>query len=285
MALDGLRSVVRRTVDTLTATPAITPASPGVSGVSGDPFEPPPARASARAEGGESPRAGDDPTFPCPTCARPLGRGTGRCGGCGTRLILDVPASRATVIAGAGLAVGVLVGGLGMAVFLPRGVAAPAASTAPARAGATGAAIAVTVPSAVGAALRGTTALNGRLAAEAAPLARAVAAKRFPTADVVRILRRMGVDVRAGSGMVPALGGWPDAAGHQAALEAFYAELADEIERGLAASVNSGGSYKAAARVVLATLARVPGLDADARALADAAGMDMPVVPIPETLR
>lgn len=62
------------------------------------------------------------------------------------------------------------------------------------------------------------------------------------------------------------------------------AELAAEIDRALAASVNSAGLYKRAARRVLATLARMPALDADARTLADTAGMEMPVVVIPDTL-
>ena len=194
--------------------------------------------------------------------------------------------SRASVLAGAGLMVGLLVGGLGMAVLLPRNGAAPAASAVAGGPVATGAAlVGATVPSSAGAALRGTTALNGRLAAEAQPLAEAVGAKSFPTADVVRILRRMGNDVRAGSGMVPSLGGWPEAARQQAALSVFYAELASEIERALAASVTSRGTYKAAAKKVLATLGRVPGLDADARVLADMAGMEMPLVTIPDVLR
>jgi hypothetical protein len=85
--------------------------------------------------------------------------------------------------------------------------------------------------------------------------------------------------------MVPSLGGWPEAAGQQAALSAFYAELASEIEGALAASVTSRGTYKAAAKNVLAKLGRLPGLDADARVLADMAGMELPVVTIPDVLR
>jgi hypothetical protein len=285
MALDGLRSAVRRIADTLTATPAITPAWPD-AGSSGAAAAQSPGSPPAYADGNEVRPSGQDPFFPCPTCARPLGRGTGRCSGCGTRLVLDVPMSRASVLAGAGLVVGLLVGGLGMALLLPRNAAAPDASTVAGGPAATGATLlGVTVSSSAGAALRGTTELNGRLAAEAQPLAGAVRAKSFPTADVVRILRRMRNDVRAGSGMVPALGGWPEAGGQQAALSAFYAELTGEIDLALAASVTSRGTYKAAAKKVLTTLSRVPGLDADARVLADAAGMKMPVVTIPDVLR
>ncbi len=194
--------------------------------------------------------------------------------------------ARASILAGAGLVVGLLVGGLGMALLLPRDSSLPAVSAASGGPGSTGAAaIGVTVPASAGAALRGTTALNGRLAAEAEPLARAVAAKPFHTSDVIRVLRRMGNDVRAASRMVAALGAWSQAAGQQAALSAFYAELGEEIEGALAASVNSKGAYKAAAKKVIATLADVPGLDLDARVLADAAGLALPVVTIPEALR
>jgi CTP:molybdopterin cytidylyltransferase MocA len=94
----------------------------------------------------------------------------------------------------------------------------------------------------------------------------------------------MSADVSAGAGMVPTLAGWPAAGPHQVALKAFYADLANEIDRGLSASVNSAGQYKKAAKGVLATLSRMPALDADARTLAGTAGMEMPVVVIPDTL-
>ena len=294
MALAGLRSVVSRTVDTLTATPEIAPpfsgarmpgAAAGLPGAARMPGAAASLPAAAGLPGAAAAGAsGPGRVHPCPTCSRPLGRGTRRCDCCGTRLVLDVPATRASVLAGAGLALGLIAGGLGATVFLPRDPA-PAASAAVTGSGATGAGvIGVTVTASAGAALRGTTALNGRLASEAASLADAVAAKSFPTADVVRILRRMSADVSAGARMVPALDGWPAAAPHQVALTAFYADLASEIGQGLAASVNSAGQYKKAARRVLATLARMPALDADARTLADTAGMEMPVVVIPDTL-
>lgn len=284
MAPDGSRSTVRRIVDALTATPATRPPWSGLAVPTGaaipagiaDPADP------------AGPRPGSivvvGPSFPCPSCTRPLARGSRHCGGCGALLVFGVRASRAGTLAGAGLVVGLIVGGLGVTVFLPRD-AAPAASAAVTGPGASGAGvIGVTVTASAGAALRGTAALNGRLAAEAESLADAVAAKSFPTADVVRILRRMSADVSAGAGMVSALAGWPAAGPHQVALNTFYADLANEIDRGLAASVNSAGPYKKAAKAVLATLARMPALDADARALADTAGMEMPVVVIPDIL-
>ena len=284
MAPDGSRSTVRRIIDALTATPATPPPWSGTAMPPGAPgpasVEDPLGAAGSRPDS----IVVVGPSFPCPSCTRPLVRGSRHCAGCGALLVFEVRASRAGAIAGTGLLVGLIVGGLGATVFLPRD-AAPAASAAVAGPGASGdAVIGVTVTGSAGAALRGTTALNGRLAAEAGSLADAVAAKSFPTADVVRILRRMSADVNAGAGMVPALEGWPAASQHQVALEEFYADLADEIDRGLAASVNSAGQYKKAARGVLAALSRMPALDAAARTLADTAGMEMPVVVIPDTL-
>lgn len=293
MAPDGSRSTVRRIIDAFTATPAtpppwsataMAPGAPGPAGIA-DPADP--AGIANFMDPAGSPPGSIvvvGPSFPCPSCTRPLARGSRHCGGCGALLVLGVRASSAGTLAGAGLVVGLLVGGLGVMVLLPRD-AVPAASAAVTVSGAPGAGvIGVTVTASAGAAMRGTTALNGRLAAEAESLAAAIGSRSFPTADVVRILRRMSADVGAGSGMVSALAGWPAAGPHQVALEAFYADLAYEIERGLAASVNSAGQYKKAAKAVLATLARMPGLDADARAMADSAGMEMPVVVIPDIL-
>src|SRR6187401_2853158 len=114
------------------------------------------------------------------------------------------------------------------------------------------------------AAIRGTTAINGRLAAEAGPLSKALDGKPFNTAAVVKVLRRMAIDTRAGAGMLKAMAVWPEAAGQQAALQAFYEDLGRRIDNGLAASVNSAGSYKKAAKGIVAALKDVPGLDADA---------------------
>jgi len=132
------------------------------------------------------------------------------------------------------------------------------------------------------AALRGTTTLNGRLVAEAGPLARAVAAKSFPVSDVVKVLRRMSADTRAAAAMVKALDGWPAAGTQQAALAAFYAELGSEIDGALAASSRSVAAYKTATRQVVATLAKVAELDAASRSLAADVGLSLPVIVLPE---
>ena len=79
-------------------------------------------------------------------------------------------------------------------------------------------------------ALRGTTALNGRLADEATALRKALDAKKFRTGDVQKVLRRMAIDARAGVGMLGSLATWPEAAGQQAALQVFYADLQRQID-------------------------------------------------------
>jgi hypothetical protein len=135
------------------------------------------------------------------------------------------------------------------------------------------------------AAIRGTTAINGRLAAEAGPLSKALAAKPFNTNGVVKVLRRMAIDTRAGAGMLKAMALWPEAAGQQAALQAFYEDLGRRIDTGLSASVNSAGSYKKAAKGIVTALKDVPGLDADARALAALGGLELPAVTMPEAIR
>ncbi|HEX5826683.1 MAG TPA: zinc ribbon domain-containing protein [Candidatus Limnocylindrales bacterium] len=230
----------------------------------------------------------DAAAYACPSCGRTLSRGTRTCDGCGQWLLLDVPMRRAGMLAGGGAVAGVLVTLLLVNVFAPARPAALAAGggdgvTASGAPGAGGAS--AVVPAGAAAALRGTTAINGRLAAEAAPLSKALADKPFQTREVVKILRRMAIDTRAGAGMVGAFEGWAGAVAQRDDLEAFYAELGTRIERGLGASVQSAGAYKKAAKQVLATLADIPGLDAQARTLAATAAIELPAVTIPKALR
>jgi hypothetical protein len=227
----------------------------------------------------------DTAAFGCPSCGRTLDRGTLRCEGCGTWLLLDMPLKRAALLAGGGILAGIVVTILLVNLFAP---ARPAAVTG--LEGATGAgsgavSIPLDIPSGAVAALRGTTAITGRLAAEAAPLQKALDAKKFRTGDVQKVLRRMAIDARAGSGMLTSLAPWPEAAGQQAALEAFYSTLQRQIDGGLSASVRSTGAYKKAAKAVLATLGTAPGLDADARTLAGQAGVELVPVTFPDSLR
>ena len=141
-----------------------------------------------------------------------------------------------------GAAGGILVTLLLVNVFAPaRPATAAPAEAAAGGTGGTGTAATLDIPTAAAAALRGTTAINARLAAEAEPLAAALDAKRLNTSAVQKVLRRMSIDTRAGAGMVKTFTGWPEAAGQQAALAAFYEELGGQIDKGLGASLKSTG--------------------------------------------
>jgi len=279
MAFAALRSTLRRPAATPGAYVAVSGAPPVAFGSAADQYAPVFADPVA---GGDT----DGQAFNCPSCGRTLTRGARRCEDCGQRLILDVPMHRAAILSGGGALGGILVTVLLVNLFAP-----PAAPTAPvADPSTTGqgtglAPVALDIPSGAMAAIRGTTAINGRLAAEAAPLAKALGGKSFNTSEVIKVLRRMAIDTRAGAGMLKAMAVWPEAAGQQAALQAFYEDLAGRIDSGLGASVNSTSAYKRAAKNIIATLKDVPGLDADARGLAAMGGLELPAVTIPAALR
>lgn len=226
-----------------------------------------------------APATGDAATGRCPSCGRAITKGTRRCEGCGTRLLLEVPARKASMLVGAGALAGLVVGGVVFGIALPRSPAAAATDPAAAASGQP-----FHVTGNMAAALRGTTSLNGRLAAQADELSAALGAESFPVQDVVQVLRRMSTDTRSAAAMVKSLDSWPDAASQQAALASFYDDLATELDAGLAASTTSAGSYKATTQTILASLAKVVDLDAQARVLASAAGIQLPAVTIPGVL-
>jgi hypothetical protein len=268
MALGALRSTFRRGQAAPTGLP------------DGSPVEFAPGAADATADGEAGAAA-----FPCPSCGRTLSRGSRRCSDCGQLLVLDVPLDRAGKLAGAGAAGGVLLTLLLVNLFAPaRPPATVPVDAAAGGGGGTGSAAMLEIPTAAAAALRGTTAINGRLAAEAEPLAAALAAKRLDATEVAKVFRRMSIDTRAGAGMVATLGGWPEAAGQQAALAAFYETLGAQLDKGLAASVKSRGAYKKSATAVLETLGQAPDIDSSARALAAKGGLDLIPVTFPEAL-
>jgi hypothetical protein len=283
MAFDALRSSLRRPAATpeptmINASSALSGAPAATFGSASDQYAP--VFADPVAGGGTDAQA-----FTCPGCGRTLTRGSRRCDGCGTRLILDVPLRRAATLSGAGALGGILVTVLLVNVFAPPAAPATAAGDGTATGQGVVAPVVIDIPTGAMAAIRGTTAINGRLAAEASPLSKALAAKPFDTTEVVAVLRRMAIDTRAGAGMLRAMAVWPEASGQQAALQAFYEDLGRRIDNGLNASVNSTGAYKKAAKGILSALKDVPGLDADARALAGLGGLELPAVTIPDQLR
>jgi len=88
--------------------------------------------------------AHDANIFLCPRCTRPLAVGVSKCAGCGTRLLAGVPLLKVGGFIGAGLIVGLLVGGGGVGaatllgrpatgtVGLPPAAVLPSAAPAPA---------------------------------------------------------------------------------------------------------------------------------------------------------
>ena len=95
----------------------------------------------------------------------------------------------------------------------------------------------------------------------------------------------MAIDARAGVGMLGSLATWPEAAGQQAALQVFYADLQRQIDSGLNASIRSAGAYKKAAKGILSTLGAAPDIDSDARVLATQAGVELVPVTFPKAIR
>ena len=217
----------------------------------------------------------------CPGCGEPITKEARRCAACGRQFMVGVPTGTASLLVGAGMLVGLVFGGLLVGIALPRDAATagvgPAASNA--------APTFVPVSANAAAALRGTTALNGRLASEAEPLSEALAETSFPVQDVVKVLRRMSSDARAATAMVGSLGDWPWAISHQTQLQAFYDQLTGEINAGLGASVTSAAAYRESTRAILATLRSIVDLDATSRELAAQSGITLPQIAIPAALR
>jgi hypothetical protein len=268
MAFSALRSTFRRRDDERPELP------------DGSPVEFAPGAVDATADGGV-----DAVAFGCPSCGRTLTRGSAKCDGCGQRLLLDVQIGRAARFVGAGAAGGILLTLLLVNVFAPARPATNASTDVTAGgSGGTGTAATLEIPTAVAAALRGTTALNARLAAEAEPLSAALDAKRLDTTAIQKVFRRMSVDTRAGAGMVKTFTGWPEAVGQQAALAAFYERLGGQIDKGLGASLKSSDAYRKATKAILATLGEVRGIDASARALAAEGDVELMPVTFPDEL-
>jgi hypothetical protein len=226
----------------------------------------------------------DTRVFICPSCARPLATGSRRCAGCGLRLLLDVPAAKATALLSVGLAVGLVVGGVAVAGAwaiqptaraIPVDTAVAAPTSAPA--GGSGA-VTGSVPAAAAAALRGTVEVNARMTLVAAPLAETLAARPVDTSEIARQLRRLSTDVRAAEAFVPSLDRWPEAEAHASALQLFYLDLGSAIRDALSVSIRSESVYQRAGHQVLALLGQVAELDAAARAFAEPAGVTLPAV-------
>jgi len=244
---------------------------------------------------------GDDDSdiFNCPSCARPLAVGARRCPGCRTRLLLGVQVKRAAVFVAGGIAAGlafasafvVLSVNVGLAsVELREGAPAqpaasaivepaPAASVAPV---VSAAPVAPAIPPASVSALARTAEMNGRIAARIPILQAALAEPSVDTAVVAEIFRSMTADAAYAAGAAERLGRWDDAAYVSTGLSALYGDVRATAREGLAKSLGSEPAYRASADKMLAVLAGLAPLDAASRDLAEVAGIDLPLVPLPD---
>ncbi|HEU0237481.1 MAG TPA: hypothetical protein VFR14_13665 [Candidatus Limnocylindrales bacterium] len=241
----------------------------------------------------------DSDIFNCPACARPLAVGARRCPGCGTRLLLGVQVRRAVVFVAGGIAGGLLVASafvlvslnLGLAAVRPEALApaqpvasaiaepAPVASVAPLPSAAP---VVPAIPPASVSALARTAEMNVRIAAGIPVLQAALAEATVDTGVVAEVLRSMTADAAYAAGAADRLGRWDDAAYVSAGLSALYADIRATARDGLAKSLGSEPAYRAAAERMLVVLAGLAPLDAASRDLAGVAGIELPVVPLPD---
>lgn len=232
----------------------------------------------------------DTNIFLCPRCRRPLAVGVSKCAGCGTRLVAGVPLLKVSGFIGAGLIVGLLVGGgaVGAATLLGRpatsispltpaaavpsaapapGSAAPAPSVAP---------VVPAVPPAALSALRQSTVINQRLLADAELLSQAMGGSSPASTDIAPLLRSLAATAAFGDRAATAVGTWDDASVVATDLSAFYASIDRVAGEGLSASLNNARAYRDAGRKMLAVLAGVTDLDAASRGLAATVDVELP---------
>ena len=197
----------------------------------------------------ETPVIGEDDAniVDCPVCKRPLDAASRRCPGCGTLLIAGVQASKGAMFAAFGLAIGLMVGASAMGVAAlgvrapstpstpstPVATSAPVATTAPVPTLAPGGGGSALVPVAATAALKGTAAVNARIASTATPLSAALAAPNFDSQGVAQVLRRLNVEAGAAQALLPALNSWDDAGAVHARLRDFYESVAHDGQPGV----------------------------------------------------
>jgi hypothetical protein len=231
----------------------------------------------------------DKEIFNCPVCARPLALGAGLCPACGTRLLLGVPARRASFFIAIGLVVGMMVGGSAMAVVASIRSAESATPVAPAVSGPSAApgasapapAVDPSVPAAAISALRQTALLNDRIAADAARLEVALRAGSSGTPDVARALRALAADAALGAPMAESIAAWTAGADLSADLASFYRKIGATAKEGLSFSLANDRAYARAARDMLRVIDRMAALDATSRSLAASAAFELPPVSLP----
>ncbi len=223
----------------------------------------------------------------CPVCARPLATGSRRCPGCGTRLLAGIRLTKAVGFIAAGVALGALLGGGGVALVSmsrPQGVSAvvpaepavvtPSVVPVPTRVPVVP--VDPAIPSAAVSALRQSAMVNQRVLADAERLAAAVAVNSPRAQDIAPLLRGLATNAGYGDRFAPDIARWDAGATVSADLVTFYAAIGAVARDGLAASMTNARAYADAARRMLVVLGNLPTLDAASRALATDADIDLP---------
>jgi hypothetical protein len=282
--------VVEATAQPFEPTLAISALIGAATAREAEPYLPPatavPSRAGTMAIGEEDPNI-----FACPVCMRPLATGVHRCPGCRTRLVMGVPMRRASAFVATGLLVGVVIaGGILAGVGAIAGAGrpgpsqpavgvVPSASTSPTAAPTPSAAptpVLPDVPPTARAALGQVGTLHVRLLEGAVDLQTHLAAPVLDTSAVARTLRSMNSNAAFGLDIAKRLATWDAATPLAADLTVLYEDVRATAREGLAASVRNSAAYEAAATEMLALVADLESLDADARALALTADVDLP---------
>ena len=239
----------------------------------------------------------DQTVFDCPNCSRPLALGAHRCPGCGTRLAMGVPLSKASVFVVGGLIVGLVLGGGGGLLFsLSRPVAAvpppialvssaapaataagstgttPAHTTAPLPSavpgtGGNGGTGTATMPTSIQAAVSQAAVLNQGFAANATALAQILTARTFDASAVAQTLRSMSANSLYGEQVARRVAGWNASAAVGGDLAKLYQQIHEVAEEALVASVRNESAYRGAGRDMLTVLATLRAVDARVAAL------------------
>ena len=85
------------------------------------------------------------------------------------------------------------------------------------------------------------------------------------TIEIARALRSLAADAALGRDLTARMIGWRAARGAVSQLDGFYLAIADTARTGLRFSLADSGSYRASGETMLAVLADLESVDADAR--------------------
>jgi hypothetical protein len=220
---------------------------------------------------------GSQDVFSCPTCSRPLAIGTSRCRGCGTILLVGVPARRASLFIGIGAVIGLIAGASFATVA--SGMTRPVSASGAGSGAAPGAVATVepapaVAPNAAANALRLTIAVDDRLSASEVRL-KSLLNGSFDTIAVANLLRAISADAAWGSDVVGRMADWPAAADLQPRLRDEYRRILATAKDGLNSTITSASAYRTAARRMLAHTSAIAALRAESATLAAAYGIDL----------